>query len=43
MRPFLYQRAGGLAEAVQMTANRGGPVPPTMATFAVSGRRYDPP
>jgi xanthine dehydrogenase YagS FAD-binding subunit len=31
MRPFLYQRAGGLAEAVQMTANGGGPVPPTMA------------
>jgi xanthine dehydrogenase YagS FAD-binding subunit len=32
MRPFLYRRAGGLAEAVQMTTNAGGPIiPPTMA------------
>jgi xanthine dehydrogenase YagS FAD-binding subunit len=32
MRPFLYQRAGGLAEAVQAAATRDGShVPPTMA------------
>src|SRR5438874_6221066 len=32
MRPFLYQRANGLAEAVQAAASRNGAsVPPTMA------------
>jgi xanthine dehydrogenase YagS FAD-binding subunit len=31
MRPFLYQRASSLAEAVQMATNAGGPTPPTMA------------
>jgi len=32
MRPFLYQRARGLAEAAQMAAgNAGTGVPPTMA------------
>jgi CO/xanthine dehydrogenase FAD-binding subunit len=33
MRPFLYQRAGGLAEAVQAAASDDGSrVPPTMVT-----------
>jgi len=31
MRPFLYQRAGGLAEAVQLAKPDGSRVPPTLA------------
>src|ERR1700676_3943980 len=31
MRPFQYQRAGDVAEAVQATGRRPGSVPPTMA------------
>ena len=31
MRPFLYQRAGGLAEAISAANQSASPVPPTMA------------
>ena len=31
MRPFLYQRAGNLAEAVRQPETRAAPIPPTMA------------